>query len=85
MPSHGKRKIMPLAYDNTGLRTTKTATWEALDKSLAVRAVPNHLPNPAWMNEYSALEEDRLKKGLPLPMGRRYKFQFTSNYNEVRW
>jgi hypothetical protein len=29
LPSHGKRKITLLPYDPTGLRTTKTATWQA--------------------------------------------------------
>ncbi len=85
LPSHGKRKITPLLYDSSGLRTTKTATWEALDKSLALRATPDHLPNPAWVEEYQAMEDDRVKKGLPLPMGKRYKFQYSNNYNEVRW
>ena len=32
VPSHGKRVIANLPYDPSGLRTTKTATWEALDK-----------------------------------------------------
>jgi hypothetical protein len=85
LASHGKRKIMPLAFDQTGLRTTKTATWEALDKVLAVRAVPDHLPDPAWMKNYDALVEERLQKNLPLPVGKRFKQSYTANYNEVRW
>ena len=84
-PSHGKRKLVPLAYDETGLRTTKTATWEAVEKSLAARALPDHLPAPEWTHHYSLMVDDRLAKGLPLPIGQRQKLMATANYNQVRW
>lgn len=85
LPSNGKRKVSLLPYDSTGLRTTKTATWEALDKALNERAAPDHLPRPSWEDNYEQLAEEREKKGLPLPMGTRYKHKFSTNYNEVRW
>lgn len=84
-PITTKRKITLLPYDNTGLRTTKTTSWEAVNKSLA-NHTPNHLPRPSWFDEYDKLVEDRLKKDLPPPVGRRHKYaNVSSNYNEVRW
>jgi hypothetical protein len=85
LPSHGKRKITLLPYDPSGLRTTKTTTWEAADKELALRATPNHLPQPEWMNDVDAMNKAREEKGLPSPIGRRMKYTYTKNYNEVRW
>jgi hypothetical protein len=83
--SHGKRQINLLPYDPTGLRTTKTATWEALDAVLAARAKPNHLVVEEWAKDYDAMCADREAKGLPAPVGRRQKFTVSSNYNRVSW
>lgn len=85
--THGKRKITLLPYDPSGLRTTKTATWEALDKVLAANAKPNHLPGPFWWNEREAINRDRAAKGLPPAVG---KFQdlrgkVTASYSEAKW
>eukprot|EP01039_Chlorochromonas_danica_P009368 gene9368-10343_t len=84
LPSHGKRKITLLPYDPTGLRTTKTTTWEALDKALE-KVVPNHLPAPEWLNEFDKICEEREAKGLPAPLGRRMKLTTSADFNEVRW
>lgn len=84
LPSHGKRKITLLPYDPTGLRSTKTTTWEATDKALQ-SIVPDHLPVPEWINEVESLNAAREAKGLPLPFGRRMPYQTPANYNEVRW
>lgn len=77
--------ITPLAYDASGLRTTKTATWEALDKVIAARAAPDHLPLPEWANEMDEINVERERKGLPPAIGRRFKQVLPANYNDVRW
>lgn len=84
LPSHGKRKITLLPYDPTGLRTTKTTTWEALDKALQ-KAVPTHLPAPEWLNEFDQMCDEREAKGLPAPIGRRMKLKASVGFNDVRW
>jgi hypothetical protein len=83
--SHGKRKISQLPYDPSGLRTTKTATWEALDTVLADRAKPNHLVAEEWRKDYAQMCIDAEAKGLPMPLGRRHKWQTSANINTVRW
>lgn len=85
MISHGKRQIAQLPYDNSGLRTTKTTTWKALDKALAENTLPNHLPVSEWEKEETIIAADRDKKGLPGAVGRRYKMKMSANYTEVRW
>lgn len=82
--SHGKRKITLLPYDETGLRTTKTATWGAVEPILAAHA-PTHLPMPEWWNEMDEINKERERKGLPPAVGRRYQAKMSANYTEVRW
>ena len=79
-----RRKVNLLAYDPTGLRTTKTVTWAAVDKSLE-DIKPNHLPAPEWYKDYETLVADHERRGLPLPNGRRMALKATENYNVVRW
>lgn len=86
LPVAYKRKITFLAYDPTGLRTTKTATWQATAKVLAERARPDHLPTPTWEKDYDKLVAERERKGLPPPVGAPYKYKkIPENYNQVRW
>eukprot|EP00349_Pseudokeronopsis_sp_Brazil_P010520 CAMPEP_0202978718 /NCGR_PEP_ID=MMETSP1396-20130829/85060_1 /ASSEMBLY_ACC=CAM_ASM_000872 /TAXON_ID= /ORGANISM="Pseudokeronopsis sp., Strain Brazil" /LENGTH=190 /DNA_ID=CAMNT_0049717805 /DNA_START=117 /DNA_END=689 /DNA_ORIENTATION=+ len=81
LPTAYKRKITPLPYDPTGLRTTKTTNWAAVEAEL-VKIVPDHLPEPVWMKESS----DEMNEGLPGAAGKRYKYkEVSSNYNVVRW
>jgi hypothetical protein len=76
--THGKRKISLLPYDPSGLRTTKTTTWEAVDKVLAKNAAPNHLPEPAWWADRFEMARIAEAKGLPPPIGRRYNWRASS-------
>lgn len=86
LPSAYKRKINLLPYDPSGLRTTKTTTWEAIQPILQKRAVTNHCPEPAWAKEADSIISDREKKGLPPAVGKPYKFKRVSdNYTAVRW
>lgn len=82
--THGKRKITPLLYDPTGNRTTKTVTWAGVAPILDTR-IPDHLPHPEWEKDEEAIQADREKRGLPPAVGRRYRAQFSANYNQVRW
>jgi hypothetical protein len=85
LASHGKRNIGLLAYDPSGLRTTKTATWQSVDKVLIAKAQPNHLPQPEWLDDIDSIAEERERKGLPDAIGRTQKFSYSANYNQVRW
>lgn len=86
LPTAYKRKINLLPYDPSGLRTTKTTTWDAVNQVLEKRVVVNHLPNPIWAKEADAIDAAREKKGLPPAVGKPYKFAYASkNYNQVRW
>lgn len=72
-------------YDPTGLRTATTANIDALNASLA-QIVPDHLPKPEWWDDYPQMLKEAEAKGLPVPLGRIYKFKYMSpNYNKVRW
>lgn len=86
-PNPGKRKPALLPYDSTGLRTTKTTSWEAVDKSLVAHEVaPDHLPKPSWWNDYDKIYQDRMDKGLPAPMGATYKYKsVTASYNKAAY
>ena len=84
LPSHGKRPIVNLPYDPTGLRTTKTATWAAVEKELE-KVKPDHLVVPAWINEVEEMQAEREIKGLPEAIGRPQKLIFSQNYHQVKW
>ena len=85
LSSHGKRAIANLDFDPSGLRTTKTVTWDALNKVLEKGTRPDHLPFPSCGNEWETIVANRVAKGLPEPIGTRLKFNTTQNYNSVRW
>ena len=74
-----------LQYDPSGLRSSMSATWGALDKAVEQRTAPNHLPMPAWWNDLKEIEADCERKGIPYVPGRRVKMTAGTNYNEVRW
>jgi hypothetical protein len=74
-----------MKYDPSGLRSSMSATWGALEKAVDEKATPNHLPKPAWWNELDAIEAECEKKGIPYLMGRRWGKNGTGNYNEIRW
>lgn len=85
LPSHGKRKISLLDYDPTGLRTTKTTTWETTGKELE-KWKPNHLPEATWMKDIDNILQECERKGIPVAVGKRYRPAVTpKNYNTVRW
>jgi hypothetical protein len=50
------RKVGKLDYDSSQLRTTKTTSWEAVDRELA-KHTPDHLPTPWWKKEEPALKQ----------------------------
>jgi hypothetical protein len=83
-PTHGKRKISLLPFDPTGLRTTKTVTWEAVNTALASHE-PDHLPHYEWESRIEQIQAERERKGLPPAMGKRYNAVMSANYNRVRW
>ena len=67
------------------LRFTNKTTWALTDKALAENISMSHLPTPAWAKDQAALEAEYEKKGLPAPMGRRYKWDVPETYNKVSW
>lgn len=83
--SPGNKNPAVLRYDPSGLRSSMTANWAALEASLEKRAIPNHLPGPEWFKDLKAIEADCEKKGIPYVAGRRYAGKSSSNYTEVRW
>lgn len=82
--THGKRKISLLPYDPSGLRTTKTVTWDSVTPVLNSH-LPTHLPQPIWLAEEDEIQAERERKGLPASCGKRYNAQMSANYNQVKW
>eukprot|EP01034_Spumella_vulgaris_P034601 gene34601-42680_t len=65
------------------MRTTKTITWEAVDKVLAKNAEPDHLPEPSWWKDRFEMERIAEAKGLPAPVGRMHQWKGSSlNVNQ---
>ena len=81
----GNKNPAVLAYDPTGLRSTMSASWAEMDKSLKLRATSNHLPAPEWFETMAAVEKDREDRGLPAPLGRPTPLHVSKNYNQVKW
>jgi hypothetical protein len=83
--SPGNKNPAVMQYDPSGLRSSMSATWGAMDKAVAVQAAPDHLPMPQWWNQIAEIEADCERKGIPYTPGRRAKVVASANYNEVRW
>mmetsp|Transcript_9497 Transcript_9497/g.10014 ORF Transcript_9497/g.10014 Transcript_9497/m.10014 type:complete len:177 (-) Transcript_9497:47-577(-) len=84
--SKGQNIPAVFKYDPTGLRSTPTASWKALDAELQ-KYVPKHFPRTlATEEEYAQLIADSKAKGRPIPAGVTYKWKKVSdNFNQVRW
>lgn len=75
-----------MAYDPSGLRSTPTAGWKALDEALA-KVEPKHFP-VTWPTEeaYNKMVAESTAKGRPIPDGVTYKWKRVSdNFHVVRW
>lgn len=73
-------------YDPTGLRVTNTATWDEMEKSVILHALPVHLPKVFDEVAYKQTLADCERKNIPPPVGPRYKWKrVSSNFNQVRW
>jgi hypothetical protein len=74
------------SYDPTGLRSTATATWAEMEKALALKAQPNHLPRMEWEGDLAEMSKRSEEKGLPFLEGRRQKWKSVpSTYNKMKW
>lgn len=56
-------------FDPTGLRSSMSATHEALEQSLDTY-MPNHLPYPVWWNEQDEIVNWYKERNLPVPIGK---------------
>ena len=76
-----------LAYDPTGLRSARSASWESYNK-VQDRLQSDHVPKPVWSRSDSSLDtinKEQEAKGLPPVFGKRFKGQMSDNYNSVKW
>ena len=74
----GDKNVDPLRFAN------KT-TWGLMEKALKENVTPDHLPHAEWEKDYDEIAAEYEKKGLPIPMGRRYKWNVPGVYNKVSW
>jgi len=72
-------------YDPSGLRSTMTANWPALEKSLAENAVPDHLPLPEWFSQISEIHKECDRKGIPHLIGKPYAQNRPASYTKIKW
>jgi hypothetical protein len=74
-------------YDETGLRSSMSSTWEEMDKAHAELATPNHLSSTNWEEKQAALDAESERKGIPYVTGTSYRGfnRRPKNYNDVRW
>eukprot|EP01041_Mallomonas_annulata_P008136 gene8136-16723_t len=83
--SPGQKNPAVALYDPSGLRTTMTANWPALEKSLAENATPNHLVKPEWENHLAEIWEECDRKGIPRAPGRLFYKIAPEGYTEIKW
>lgn len=75
---------MKFAYDPSGLRTAKAASFAAVD-AVIDKVKPTHLDRPAWFGKEDEIIAACAKKGIPVTPGQRFKFNVPPNYNKVAW
>jgi hypothetical protein len=74
-------------YDPSGLRSSMSATWPAMDAALEETGRGKHMPMADYQERQAALDAESEEKGIPHTTGRFYK-PFSArpkNYNDVRW
>jgi hypothetical protein len=62
----------PSNFDPTGLRSTMSVSWTALEKSLDEH-MPDHLPTPVWAGQEHDIVAWHTKRNLPVPVGAYYQ------------
>ena len=82
--SPGQNNPAVAAYDPSGLRSSMTANWTALDKSLQLNAAPDHLPKPEWFDHMEEIQKECERKGIPLVIGRKNMY-VPDSYNKIKW
>jgi len=71
-------------YDPTGLRSSMTATHEALEAELD-KHKPTQLPHFAWEDNQDAIVAEYEAKGLPVPPGQPFKWKVPPDYYKAKW
>ncbi len=79
-----------LAYDPTGLRSARSASWSEFDNVIEARRKlhAEHQPTYAWggVEELEEINKAQEEKGLPPVSGKKWIGTFSDdNYNQVRW
>jgi hypothetical protein len=67
----GRFATGPTDFDPSGLRSTMSANWPALQKSLDSH-MPDHLPTPVWVGHEPEIIEWYESRDLPVPVGGYY-------------
>jgi hypothetical protein len=62
----------PTSFDPTGLRSTMSVSWTALEKSLDEH-MPDHLPTPVWVGQEHEIVAWHNQRKLPVPVGGYYQ------------
>lgn len=62
----------PSNFDPTGLRSTMSVSWTALEKSLDDH-MPDHLPTPVWVGQEHEIVAWHNQRKLPVPVGGYYQ------------
>lgn len=84
MGSPGNKNPAVLAYDPTGLRSAMSATNQELQKALD-KAMPDHQVQYAWQGDEEAIIKKCEVNGLPVPPGKRAKFNIPVMSLQKRW
>lgn len=61
----------PTDFDPSGLRSTMSVTWGAMEKSLDAN-MPDHLPTPVWRKDEKEILAWYKERDLPVPVGGYY-------------
>lgn len=82
--SPGQKNPAVESYDPSGLRSSMTATWTQLDKSLEANR-PTHLVRPWWAQHIEKIHEECDRKGIPRVPGKNDFSGLPKEYYELRW
>lgn len=75
-----------LAYDPTGLRSARSASWASFDSVIEGQREKMSVPLPVHHKTLAAENEQRVERGVPPTLGKRFvPRNMSDNYNEVRW
>ena len=74
----------PWVFDPSGLKSARRTTERATTRRLNA-VTPTHFDEGEWVHHLDEIEASCQRRGVPMTLGRLYKWDVPVSYNKVQW